>query len=87
MNSETFIKYEVIYWIAGFIIRRTLANTVFPLFGMACYESSKDVSLLVAKILIARATLKPLTGKEIGQSDPQTKSNLTEEDKDGNPQN
>jgi hypothetical protein len=89
MNSEQFSKYEVLYWIFGFIIRRILVNTVYPTFGMSSYELSKDVSLLFAKILLANVIFPSRTDKENGQnSAPSTSIDITnKETKDGDPQN
>lgn len=88
MNSDKFIEYEVVYWIAGFLVRRTLATFVFPYFSMATYESAKDISLLFTKIAIAKTILTSRTGKENDQRAPQTSNKIEIKDlKDGKPQN
>jgi len=86
MNSDNFIKYEVVYWIAGFILRRSLATFVFPNFSMATYESSKDIGLLFTKVLVAKVILTSHAGKEFGQGIPQEEKNITNGGyKDGKP--
>jgi hypothetical protein len=64
MNSDKFIRYEVVYFLLGVIVRRTLAMYIFPVYGMANYESFKDISLLSTKLLCAYTILKPRTRKE-----------------------
>lgn len=89
MNSEQFSKYEVFYWISGFVLRRILVKTVFPTYGLASYELSKDVSLLVAKVLLAKVIFPSRTDKENGRNGAPSGSinPYLNEPEDGNPQN
>jgi len=86
ISENKFIKYEVVLWITGFIIRRSLANFVFPYSSMATYESSKDILLLLNKVAISKLVLTTRQSKEYGNSDPSNNSIQETKEEDGNSQ-
>ena len=88
ISENKFIKYEVFVWLTGCLIRRYLAVFVFPYSSMATYETSKDICLLLNKIVLAKLVLKSHQGKELGQSGPTNIQRISKAGglKDGNSQ-
>lgn len=87
ISENKFVKYEVLVWLGGLIIRRTLATFVQPYSSFANYETSKDICLLLNKVFLARLILTTHQGKERGQSDSSNvRNSVNKGGKDGNPQ-
>jgi len=80
ISENKLIRYEVAVWISGFIIRRVLAATIFPYSSMANYEASKDVFLLLNKLIVAKLILKTRQSKEQGNSVPSDENFLEKEE-------